>query len=60
MVACILLSFSWAFYLSEGLRPFIVALFFLGFFGGNFAVFGLWLPEQYGTTKTALLGWVLI
>jgi len=25
----------------------------LGFFGGNFAVFSLWLPEQYGTTVRA-------
>ena len=53
MAACILLSFSWAFYLSEGLRPFIAVLFFLGFFGGNFAVFSLWLPEQYGTAVRA-------
>jgi len=53
MAACILLSFSWAFYLSEGLRPFISVLFFLGFFGGNFAVFSLWLPEQYGTAVRA-------
>ena len=53
MAACILLSFGWAFYLSEGLRPFIVVLFFLGFFGGNFAVFSLWLPEQYGTAVRA-------
>jgi hypothetical protein len=28
-------------------------LFFLGFFGGNFAVFSLWLPEQYETTVRA-------
>ena len=28
-------------------------LFFLGFFGGNFAVFSLWLPEQYGTSVRA-------
>src|SRR5208337_889886 len=50
MAACILLSFRWAFYLPQGLHPFITVLFFLGFFGGNFAVFSLWLPEQYGTT----------
>jgi len=53
MAICILLSFSWAFYLPRGLHPFIVVLFFLGFFGGNFAVFSLWLPEQYGTTVRA-------
>jgi MFS family permease len=53
MAACILLSFGWAFYLPQGLHPFIAVLFFLGFFGGNFAVFSLWLPEQYGTTVRA-------
>ena len=53
MATCILLSFGWAFYLPHGLHPFIAVLFFLGFFGGNFAVFSLWLPEQYGTTVRA-------
>ena len=53
MAFCILLSFGWAFYLPQGLHPFIAVLFFLGFFGGNFAVFSLWLPEQYGTTVRA-------
>ena len=53
MACCIWLSFGWAFYLADGLVPFIAALFFLGFFGGNFAVFSLWLPEQYGTPVRA-------
>jgi MFS family permease len=53
MLICIVLSFGWAFYLPQGLHPFITVLFFLGFFGGNFAVFSLWLPEQYGTTVRA-------
>jgi hypothetical protein len=53
MAACILLSFGWAFYLPSGLHPFIAVLFFLGFFGGNFAIFSLWLPEQYATTVRA-------
>ena len=53
MAICILLSFGWAFYLPQGLHPFIAVLFFLGFFGGNFAVFSLWLPEQYGTSVRA-------
>jgi MFS family permease len=53
MAICILLSFGWAFYLPRGLHPFITVLFFLGFFGGNFAIFSLWLPEQYGTTVRA-------
>lgn len=49
MAASIALSFGWAFYLRQGLAPFIAALFFLGVFGGNFAIFSLWLPEQYHT-----------
>lgn len=53
MAVCILLSFGWAFYLPQGLHPFITVLFFLGFFGGNFAVFSLWLPEQYSTAVRA-------
>jgi MFS family permease len=53
MACCISLSFGWALYLPNGLLPFIVALFFLGFFGGNFALFSLWLPEQYGTAVRA-------
>jgi MFS family permease len=53
MAICILLSFGWAFYVPSGLHPFIAVLFFLGFFGGNFAIFSLWLPEQYGTTVRA-------
>jgi len=53
MAVCILLSFGWAFYLPQGLHPFIAVLFFLGFFGGNFAVFSLWLPEQYSTAVRA-------
>ena len=53
MAVCILLSFGWAFYLPDGLTTFIVALFFLGFFGGNFAIYSLWLPEQYSTAVRA-------
>ena len=53
MAVCIWLSFGWAFYLADGLATFIVVLFFLGFFGGNFAIYSLWLPEQYGTAVRA-------
>ena len=49
MATCISLTFGWAFYLQNALYPFITMLFFLGFFGGNFAMFTLWLPEQYET-----------
>lgn len=53
MCVCISLSFGWAFYLPHGLRRFISILFFLGFFGGNFAIFSLWLPELYNTAVRA-------
>lgn len=53
MGGSIALSFGWAFYLPHGLYLFIFILFFLGFFGGNFALFSLWLPEQYGTSVRA-------
>lgn len=46
-------SFGWAFYLPNGLMPFIAWLFALGFFGGNFALFSLWLPEQFETRVRA-------
>jgi hypothetical protein len=32
---------------------FIVTLFFLGAAGGNFALFSLWLPEQFNTEVRA-------
>jgi MFS family permease len=53
MAVMIALGFGWAFYLPHGLATFVAILFFLGFFGGNFAVFSLWLPEQYGTAVRA-------
>ena len=53
MAISIYASFGWAFYRADGLATFMVALFFLGFFGGNFAVYSLWLPEQYGTRVRA-------
>jgi MFS family permease len=49
----VFLSFGIAFYAANGLRSFIACLFFLGFFGGNFAIFSLWLPEQYTTSVRA-------
>jgi MFS family permease len=53
MFLFISVSFGWIFYQENGLRPFIACLFFLGFFGGNFALFSLWLPEQYDTSVRA-------
>ena len=31
----------------------MAVLFFLGVFGGNFAIFSLWLPELFGTEARA-------
>ncbi|MBS0419063.1 MAG: MFS transporter [Proteobacteria bacterium] len=53
MAVCIWLSFGWAYYVPDGMNLFIASLFFLGFFGGNFALYSLWLPEQYPTTIRA-------
>src|SRR5271155_735882 len=55
MMVTIALAFGWAFYLPTGsaLPAFIALLFFLGLFGGNFAIFSLWLPELFGTEARA-------
>jgi MFS family permease len=55
MMVTIALAFGWAFYLptDSALPAFIAVLFFLGLFGGNFAIFSLWLPELFGTEARA-------
>ena len=53
MALTIVLAFGWAYGLPNGLIPFIAVLFFLGVAGGNFAMFSLWLPEQYTTEMRA-------
>ncbi len=53
MMVTIPLAFGWAFYLHDGLAPFIAILFFMGFAGGNFTVFSISLPEQYDTRVRA-------
>jgi MFS family permease len=46
----IAVGFGYFFYLPENaLRWFFVGLFFLGLGGANFAMYTLWLPEQYPT-----------
>ncbi len=47
MFLCVSIGFGYAFYLSLGW--FLACLFLLGFGGANFAVYTLWLPEQYRT-----------
>jgi MFS family permease len=53
MALAIGLAFGWAFYVPGGLALFIGLLFVLGLFGGNFALYSLWLPEQYPTVMRA-------
>ena len=46
----IAVGFGYAFYLqTNALGWFMVCLFFLGIGGANFAIYTLWLPEQYST-----------
>lgn len=48
MGVAIVAGFGYSFYLpAHALRWFIACLFFLGVGGANFAVYTLWLPEQY-------------
>jgi len=50
MAVFIALTFGKVFYLGATALPwFFVCLLFLGFGGANFAVYTLWLPEQYPT-----------
>src|SRR5437660_9575759 len=50
MLASIALTYGKVFYLGASALPwFFLCLFFLGLGGANFAVYTLWLPEQYPT-----------
>ncbi|HXZ39319.1 MAG TPA: MFS transporter [Terriglobales bacterium] len=50
MMVFVALTFGRIFYLGATALPwFFVCLFFLGLGGANFAVYTLWLPEQYPT-----------
>jgi MFS family permease len=50
MFIFIALAFGYVFYLpTAALTWFLACLFFLGVGGANFAVYSLWIPEQYGT-----------
>ena len=49
MAVAIAGGFGYFFYQPHGLYPFIACLFLLGLGGANFAVYTLWLPEQYRT-----------
>jgi len=49
MFLSISIGFGYIFYLPEALKAFFVVLFLLGVGGANFAVYTVWLPEQYPT-----------
>jgi MFS family permease len=49
MFFSIAVGFGYVFYLPQALTPFMAVLFFLGIGGANFAMYTLWLPEQYST-----------
>jgi MFS family permease len=50
MAVSIVLAFGYVFYLGEGaLSLFYPCIFLLGLGGANFALYTLWLPEQYTT-----------
>jgi MFS family permease len=50
MFFSIAIGFGYVFYLAHhALAWFLVCLFFLGVGGANFAMYTLWLPEQYST-----------
>jgi MFS family permease len=49
MFFSISIGFGHVFYLAKALGPFFGVLFFLGVGGANFAMYTLWLPEQYST-----------
>ncbi len=50
MFLSIAIGFGYIFYLGTDALPwFMVCLFFLGVGGANFAMYTLWLPEQYST-----------
>ena len=49
MMVSIAIGFGYVFYLQHALVPFMIVLFALGVGGANFAIYTLWLPEQYST-----------
>ena len=47
------IAFGYVFYQPTALQLFFVLIFFLGIGGANFALYTLWLPEQYSTNCRA-------
>jgi MFS family permease len=49
MFFSVAVGFGYVFYVPHAIVPFMAVLFFLGVGGANFAMYTLWLPEQYST-----------
>lgn len=47
------IAFGYVYYQPMALMPFFGLIFFLGLGGANFAIYTLWLPEQYSTSCRA-------
>jgi MFS family permease len=53
------ISFGWVFYMEDALQSFFVMVFLLGLAGANFAMYTLWLPEQYDTScRASAMGFI--
>lgn len=47
--ASVAIAFGYVFYSENALVPFFILIFLMGIGGANFALYTLWLPEQYAT-----------
>lgn len=60
MMMSILAAFGYFFYQQDALVPFIIAMAFVGYFGGNFTIYSIWIPEQYPTTiRATAFAWAI-
>ncbi len=60
MMVSILAAFGYLFYQQNSLIPFIIAMASVGYFGGNFAIYSIWIPEQYPTTiRATAFAWAI-
>ena len=60
MMLSILAAFGYFFYQQNALVSFVIAMAFVGFFGGNFAIYSIWIPEQYPTTiRATAFAWAI-
>jgi MFS family permease len=50
MIVGVTIAFGYVFYQPSGLPLFFALIFVMGLGGANFAIYTLWLPEQYSTS----------